>query len=73
MIDETKNGGTVNEDTKLMTDEELCDLLRITTRTLRRQLKKPDCPLHRVKQVKACGQRRWVREAVMAFVFKDQF
>lgn len=52
----------------LMTDKEVCDLLRISSSTLRRHVKDQTSNLQRIKRCDVGGQRRWLRESVDAFI-----
>lgn len=53
---------------ELMTDTELCKVLRTSRVSLRRHLRDPANPIHSIRQVKGLKVRRWVRESVMEFI-----
>lgn len=52
---------------ELLTDEEVCGILRITKVTLRTHLKKNEY-VGRIKHIQVGGQRRWARKAIEAFI-----
>lgn len=52
----------------LMTDVEVCNVLRISLATLRRSMDKETSDIHKIKRVNVGGQRRWVRNSVMDLV-----
>lgn len=64
------------ESTQLMTDGELCDVLRISRRTLLNHLQqgpprkggKGIDDIRLVRHVKVGGQRRWSRESLNDFI-----
>lgn len=64
----------------LLTDEEICALLRISRSTLLRHLKhgppasmKPEqADLRRIRRINVGGERRWVRESVMSWLRGEQ-
>jgi hypothetical protein len=63
----------------LMSDKELCDLLRIQPCTMRLHLAKgPPRKMNRntgdirtIRHIRVGGKRRWVRSSVMEFVYGD--
>lgn len=67
---------TASADHDLMTDKELCELLRISPVTLRVHLRvgpprtrRPDAgDIRLIRHVHVCGKRRWVRSSVMDFI-----
>jgi len=61
------------QDMELLTDKEVCDLLRITMPTLRSHLKKGppksyNNDLRKVKKIMIGKRRRWSRESVKEFI-----
>ena len=53
----------------LITDQELCEIIRITPATMRRLLKdKASQGIASIKRVKVGAQRRWCKASVMEFI-----
>jgi predicted DNA-binding transcriptional regulator AlpA len=64
------------DQTRLMTDQELCDFLRISRATLKKHLaggpprkrNRTAADVRLIRHVKIGGTRRWLRASVEAFV-----
>lgn len=55
--------------TQLITDNELCEIIRITPATMRRLIKdKASMGIASIRRVQVGGQRRWVKTSVDDFI-----
>jgi hypothetical protein len=59
-------------DNELMTDRELCVRLRISLPTLRKYVELGEDNINSIPHCVVCGQRRWNRVAVEAFITGNQ-